>query len=420
MKLSWSFIASSLYCSAAASQLGHVYIHDSVPNAAPQSPPSVTPETARLILAERLGLSYFHSIESSNDEAIQQINAYGGRQPRLRLLGGGDAGRTKAQVLIWVDDVEDVNDIIQAPSSYSTAFTISSPPLAPDNDRLIQDFILQAESMPKHPDPKGRTYSVGIEVEAALSPLRLSRTFNDYLTIIRAGTADKSVFPDIKERIARILEQASAEKEQGFAITVVLMPPSASHSKRSAHPYGTYSLSNGIATRREKTEAPLSLASSQPATAPQSSNPNISDLGDLTMTTAAEDDNLVLGILPACFETQEVCEKQTRNCSSHGECKVLHKGSAGKGERKDCYGCACQATIHHVGEDKGMEGKKKTTHWGGPACQKKDVSVPFFLFASSGIFLAFLISAGIGMLYTMGSEELPSVIGAGVSGPVRK
>ena len=75
--------------------------------------------------------------------------------------------------------------------------------------------------------------------------------------------------------------------------------------------------------------------------------------------------------------------------------------------------------MKHVEED-GEEPKIKTTYWGGPACQKKDVSVPFWLFVGSGVLLAFLISSGIGMLYSMGSEELPSVIGAGVSGPSRK
>jgi hypothetical protein len=72
-----------------------------------------------------------------------------------------------------------------------------------------------------------------------------------------------------------------------------------------------------------------------------------------------------------------------------------------------------------VGEN-GMEEKRQVTYWGGPACQKKDVSQPFWLFAGSGIVLAFLISASIGLLYSMGNEELPSVIGAGVSGPVKK
>ncbi|KAK1918310.1 hypothetical protein P3342_001228 [Pyrenophora teres f. teres] len=67
-----------------------------------------------------------------------------------------------------------------------------------------------------------------------------------------------------------------------------------------------------------------------------------------------------------------------------------------------------------------MEIKKKVTYWGGPACQKKDISTQFWLFVGSGVILAFLVSSGIGMLYSMGAEELPSVIGAGVSGPTRK
>jgi hypothetical protein len=77
-------------------------------------------------------------------------------------------------------------------------------------------------------------------------------------------------------------------------------------------------------------------------------------------------------------------------------------------------------TEEHYDEGKGMEGKLKKTYWGGPACQKKDISVQFWLFVMVGVALAFLVSSGIGMLYSMGSEELPSVIGAGVSGPVRK
>ena len=63
------------------------------------------------------------------------------------------------------------------------------------------------------------------------------------------------------------------------------------------------------------------------------------------------------------------------------------------------------------------DGTQKTVQWGGLACQKKDVSVPFFLFASFGVAMAALVFGAIGMLFSMGSEELPSVIGAGVAGP---
>ena len=104
MKLSWGFVFSSLYCSVAAAKPGRVYVYDPVAKAPPQ-PQSVSPETARLILAQRLGLSRFHSIQHANDETIQQLNAYGGRQQKL--FGREDRERTRAHVLVWIEDVED-------------------------------------------------------------------------------------------------------------------------------------------------------------------------------------------------------------------------------------------------------------------------------------------------------------------------
>lgn len=63
------------------------------------------------------------------------------------------------------------------------------------------------------------------------------------------------------------------------------------------------------------------------------------------------------------------------------------------------------------------DGTTKSVQWGGTACEKKDISVEFWLFASFGVAMTALVAGGIGMLYSMGAEELPSVIGAGVAGP---
>lgn len=57
----------------------------------------------------------------------------------------------------------------------------------------------------------------------------------------------------------------------------------------------------------------------------------------------------------------------------------------------------------------------KTTQWAGPACQKKDISTPFWLLGGTTVALVFAVGWGMSLLYAMGSEELPSVIGAGVS-----
>jgi hypothetical protein len=63
---------------------------------------------------------------------------------------------------------------------------------------------------------------------------------------------------------------------------------------------------------------------------------------------------------------------------------------------------------------------KKTIYWGGAACQKKDVSGPFFLLIAVTIALVGAITWGVGLLFSVGQEDLPSVIGAGISGKTPK
>lgn len=106
MKLSWGFITSSLYCAASAAQQGNVYLFDPVPKTSPQAATTVDATTARLILAQRLGLSRFHTIERSrSEESLKQINAFGGQHQKL--FGGEPADRTQAHALVWIEGVED-------------------------------------------------------------------------------------------------------------------------------------------------------------------------------------------------------------------------------------------------------------------------------------------------------------------------
>ncbi|OAL07423.1 hypothetical protein IQ06DRAFT_238373 [Phaeosphaeriaceae sp. SRC1lsM3a] len=398
MKLSWGLFFSSLYCTASAAT------------------PSVSPETARLIIAQRLGLSRFHSIEHADAEAIRHINAYGGRQQKL--FGADDADRSRAHLLMWVEDgdEQDAAVIVIDGSEGFQGFRISDSPSPDDNDRLLQDFARQADSLPEFPDPKQRTYRSAFEIGSVLPPKSRHETYNEYLNILRVDKSDEIAHKDLAHLYSEITQKAKAD---GFAATIVTMPASMKHSKRAANPWGTYTVPSAAAPRRENPEAFLSL-STEPSSSPA---PPVSDLEDFpVIISQTNDTSPVRGILPSCFNSKSACEKQTHGCSGHGECKLLHKGRGSGSDRQsvDCYGCACTPTVEHVGEDKGMEIRKKVTYWGGPACQKKDISVQFWLFVLVGVTLAFLVSSGIGMLYSMGSEELPSVIGAGVSGPVRK
>lgn len=275
-------------------------------------------------------------------------------------------------------------------------------------------MVLQAESLPQKSDPQALSYNAGLVVDNLLGQFAHVETFNDYLSVFRA---DKTVSAShlsastLSNSLAQLITVSKDLGSEGFAITVVLMPPSSAHSKRALDAYGTYDLPSTLAARRENVEALLSETTTQPSPAPQNFTPLTSE-----KFAALQSDDPVLGILPACFDSVEVCQKQTHSCSGHGDCALLRKGQKGKdGTTTNCFGCRCNATVIEVGK-----GGKKTTVWGGPACQKKDVSIPFFLLLGSGVGITFLITFGIGMLYSIGNEELPSVIGAGVSGPVRK
>jgi hypothetical protein len=190
-------------------------------------------------------------------------------------------------------------------------------------------------------------------------------------------------------------------------VTIILMPATGS----DASSWGSYAMPNTESPlRKRQIEKPLSEAfeaASQAVEPAPMSTP---------LTTFAESNQStpLRGILPACFRSQEACEKSTRNCTGHGKCRKLYHDPTAK-QGGDCYSCQCSATK----EDRG-DGKVKTTVWGGPACQKQDVSIAFWLIALFTVGLIFVVSFAVGSVLTMGSEELPSVIGAGVSGPVKK
>src|SRR4051794_31182439 len=76
--------------------------------------------------------------------------------------------------------------------------------------------------------------------------------------------------------------------------------------------------------------------------------------------------------LPTCFNSESSCTNATNSCSGHGSCWEKYIG---------CYACRCSRTIVRHNDD----GTTKTVQWGGTACEKKDISIEFWLFASFGI-----------------------------------
>ena len=173
------------------------------------------------------------------------------------------------------------------------------------------------------------------------------------------------------------------------------MPATSQSSKRStASPYGTYI--NPLSPRQQQPEEPLSSPST-----PSTHRPSAPEILQTSPSP------LPHGVLPVCYSSPETAAARTNNCSGHGS---IYPKSTGIDDA--CYACRCSKTV--LTDD---EGKVKTVYWGGAACQKKDVSMPFFLLAGLTIALVGAVTWGVGLLMSVGNEELPSVIGAGVAGP---
>ncbi|KAL4947320.1 hypothetical protein BDW69DRAFT_178640 [Aspergillus filifer] len=110
--------------------------------------------------------------------------------------------------------------------------------------------------------------------------------------------------------------------------------------------------------------------------------------------------SLPLSLAPVCYATNSSCNDATGTCSGHGVC--YEKSS-------DCYACRCYGTTV---KDRG--GLERKIRWGGSACQKQDISSAFFLTAGVTLAVMTAIGAAVGMIFRVGTTELPGVISAGV------
>ncbi|KAI1436898.1 hypothetical protein GGR50DRAFT_179434 [Xylaria sp. CBS 124048] len=111
--------------------------------------------------------------------------------------------------------------------------------------------------------------------------------------------------------------------------------------------------------------------------------------------------------VPTCFASFNACETATNSCSGHGQCVDRWGKDA---TDNSCFFCHCAKTV-----DTDSKGREQVFHWGGGMCQKRDISTPFWLFAGVSITLVGTIAFSIGLLFNVGEEKLPGVIGAGVS-----
>ena len=101
MKLLEGFLCTALgACSVTAEAL--IYTSD-VPPASRAGTPSISPNTARLLFAQRLGLSQYHSLEGVDESTLDILNTYGGKQQQL--FTDEEHTRSNDRLLLIVDGV---------------------------------------------------------------------------------------------------------------------------------------------------------------------------------------------------------------------------------------------------------------------------------------------------------------------------
>lgn len=183
--------------------------------------------------------------------------------------------------------------------------------------------------------------------------------------------------------------------------TIVLVPESTRAAKHA------HWAAAKPAELRRRSESVLTVPQAKVVVAPGSGAADIASspaLGSFVEDTATSPINL------GCFTTAASCEAATSNCTGHGVCVDKYAAATSDGQSGDrqCFVCSCKSTKTGTSDN-------QHTHWGGAYCQKIDVSSPFWLLAGTSILLMGIVAGCIGLLFSVGEEKLPGVIGAGVS-----
>ncbi|KAL4981803.1 hypothetical protein BDW68DRAFT_171807 [Aspergillus falconensis] len=116
--------------------------------------------------------------------------------------------------------------------------------------------------------------------------------------------------------------------------------------------------------------------------------------------TADQQAQASLSLAPVCYASNSSCNDATNTCSGHGVC---YEKSGG------CYACLCHDTYVQT-----ASGAERKIQWGGSACQKRDISSPFFLIMGVTITILLVVTSAIAMIFGLGNDELPGVISFGV------
>lgn len=192
MKLHTGLLLPLLAGAAYAIPDAKVYLFPQDEASTPSHPPALSPEEARLVFAQRLGVSQYHSLDRADDDALSYINRFGGRQKQP--FEAGDHGEAAELVLFFEGaSAKNADALLSAWPSAQPAFTIVNPPSSSENLELainldrqmgpdIDDCPFEENIDPDNKSCWKRTSKI-IQVDLAAEVSRWSSCISNTLTI---------------------------------------------------------------------------------------------------------------------------------------------------------------------------------------------------------------------------------------------
>ncbi|KAK9349058.1 hypothetical protein V1522DRAFT_397255 [Lipomyces starkeyi] len=383
--------------------------------------PSLRPAEARLVFAERLGVSRFHKLGfQGQDMKVLELERFSGEHSGL-----------------WRDQSENIVVVISGISNTKDAFTESSPAFfindTPDTEsfhNLATGFIREAQqlvgdlSVRIFGDSQGSFISVVPDMDLCINGHQeaiprtqclaaeadlttdFKQNFGEFAKVFDAESSVDAAFMDEALAFNSFINNFAQSVKANNQLAVLFF-----NSLNSVlMQYGADSVKYNVAGTLINTllqKLVLETAPSTPITAvllPASTQSSSSKKAKRGVSKEAFGNQHVspavsVGMLEtASYATQEECEITTNFCSGgHGICMQMY-GQEG------FYGCSCISTYD--------ETTRQRTYWAGDYCQKYDVTVPFQIFfwflIISILFLAWTIKA----MLSIGAEELPAVLAA--------
>ncbi|EGX95456.1 hypothetical protein CCM_00110 [Cordyceps militaris CM01] len=375
MKFTAGIIAALASCTTAAATTGHAF---TFPHDESVSTTSLHRSLARLVFLQRLaspgeGPSIRDIPDDvSADDAVSTLNKFASSRDTLFA-----SQPTTKRLLIMVDGMtaQQIKDAGQALGQDAT-FTINDLPSSAANRDFFEIDTYNAGATKRH------SCSLSEIVQ-----MKDGKCWSESSSAARFNVAEKpESMKSILEALRSIPKLAEAGKVEA---TVVLLPGTGNDAKPSWS-------DKPQELRRRQAEQVIS------------SNHKAAPVSLVHPVASSSTSPTPKKPIPACFSSSESCVEGTNNCTGgHGSC-VNKYGAVPENPKEGdvCFVCHCKSTANK---------NSGPTHWGGPTCAKQDVSVPFWLFFGFTVIIVGVVWMAISLLYSVGEEKLPGVIGAGVS-----